>query len=1161
MRKHFRIKRIAVIAASLLLAVVLAFSAVGCRTQVEVGPKGDNGVPGQDGKTPFIGKNGNWWVGDVDTGVYAGTTPDPLKALNETTAPISKNVSGYVFNNGKFYPDYSSMNEALAASRELNMQIGAEGIVLMKNADNVLPLKKGSNVTMFGHRSYNPMTGGGGSGAGKVGVYGVPFTDLVAGVENSSLSVNKGVENVYRKAIKEAGNTTQEGFTLSTANERPVSILKDIEYSYGRYADAAIITLGRSGSEGSDIKMKNCDGHSNKEDHFLQLEDNEIALIKYVKKHFDKVIVLVNSANTLELGELNAEKTEDNLGVDAILHIGHLGNDGAAHLGDILDGTISPSGRTVDTWINDLTTSPSYANFSSLTQNGGADNTAGWNNNLYNPDGTVNASYHYAEYSDSIYVGYKYYETAYDDIKSGNYANITDADKWYNDQVTYPFGYGLSYTSFKWQLVGAGQGEIKSANETVTLKVKVTNTGKVAGKDVVQMYVNPPYTLGGIEKSSANLVAFAKTDTLKPGESQTVTLQCVAQDFASFDWNDANGNGYTGYELEAGDYVISVNNNAHEEAFSVTRTVKEDIECKTDYTTGETIKAVFSQNEGVWAEYNSVIMSLKDNLMSRVDITSVPVAATIANRTMSQGFVDAVKSLDMHGSYKDEATDPWYVSEKPANWVQENDPDNNRAGGMVDTLLRDMAGINYQEYKVVDGKVVIGTDADSQKWEEFLNKLTWDEMLRLVQYGWYGRQSLDSIGMVFQADTDGPQHLGSSTEWISNRAPGVLYPGTCWVAGVIQASTYNSELMEAVGESIGSEGLFQNVQGWYGPGMNTHRSPFGGRNFEYFSEDGYLAGKIASSIVRGVSSKGIVTYIKHFALNEQEADRDTLFTSATEQSIREIYLKPFEMCIKEGHSMGIMTSKNRIGKVGAEANAALNNEIVRGEWGFKGTIITDAYTGQDCKTVDLMLRAGTDAPLGGIGRRRATGSHYVEKNRWDAATNMVYVSPANEHVIYNSETVTDDQLTVASPTLYYAVRRAALHLLFTAANSSGNYNGLVNGQNEITLNWTTKTSFVYHTYLTKDWTLSNVKIIEGSLPKGVTLDSAGVFKGDCSEAEAGTYTIKIQCVADGWIGLESYINQHPSSQHNDMNNTKLPEDSRIDAIRKPVEITVTIVVG
>ena len=196
MRKHFRIKRIAVIAASLLLAVVLAFSAVGCRTQVEVGPKGDKGVPGQDGKTPFIGKNGNWWVGDVDTGVYAGTTPDPLKALNETTAPISKNVSGYVFNNGKFYPDYSSMNEALAASRELNMQIGAEGIVLMKNADNVLPLKKGSNVTMFGHRSYNPMTGGGGSGAGKVGVYGVPFTDLVAGVENSSLSVNKGVENV-----------------------------------------------------------------------------------------------------------------------------------------------------------------------------------------------------------------------------------------------------------------------------------------------------------------------------------------------------------------------------------------------------------------------------------------------------------------------------------------------------------------------------------------------------------------------------------------------------------------------------------------------------------------------------------------------------------------------------------------------------------------------------------------------------------------------------------------------------------------------------------------------------------------------------------------------------------------------------------------------------
>lgn len=1146
-----------------VLAGIMMVSVAACNgSQGKAGPQGPQGIQGvqgdkgEKGDTPFIGKNGNWWVGDVDTGVNAGTAADPLVALNETKAPISKNVSGYVFNNGKFYPDYNNMNEALKASRELNMQIGAEGIVLMKNANNALPLRKGSNVTMFGHRSYNPMTGGGGSGAGKVGVYGVPFTDLVAGVENSSLSVNKGVENVYRKAIKEAGNTTQEGFTLSTANERPVSILKNIEYSYGRYADAAIITLGRSGSEGSDIKMKNCDGHSNKEDHFLKLEDNEIALIKYVKKHFDKVIVLVNSANTLELGELQAEKTADNLGVDAILHIGHLGNDGAAHLGDILDGTISPSGRTVDTWIHDLTTSPSYANFSSLKQNG-----EGWNNNLYNPDGTINANYHYAEYSDSIYVGYKYYETAYDDIKSGSYKTITNADKWYNDQVTYPFGYGLSYTTFKWELVGAGQGEIKSANETVTLKVKVTNTGKVAGKDVVQMYANPPYTLGGIEKSSANLVAFAKTDTLKPGESQTVTLQCVAQDFASFDWNDANNNGFKGYELEKGDYTISVNKNAHEEVFSVKRNVKEDIKCETDYTTGEKINAVFSQDEGVWAEYNSVIMSLKDNIMSRVDLSTVSVAATIDNRKMTTAFVNAVNSLNMQGTYKDETTDPWYVSEKPANWVQENDAETNRKDGMVDTLLRDMAGVDYQEYKVVDGKVVIGTDTDSQKWETFLNKLTWDEMLRLVQYGWYGRQSLDSIGMAFQADTDGPQHLGSSTEWISNRAPGVLYPGTCWVAGVIQASTYNSELMEAVGESIGSEGLFQNVQGWYGPGMNTHRSPFGGRNFEYFSEDGFLAGKIASSVVRGVSSKGIVTFIKHFALNEQETDRDTLFTSATEQSIREIYLKPFEMCIKEGHSMGIMTSKNRIGKVSAEANAALNNEIVRGEWGFKGTIITDAYTGQDCKTVDAMLRSGTDAPLGGIGRRGSKGTHEIEKNRWDAATNMVYVSPANEHVIWNSETVTDEQLTKASPTLYYAVRRAALHLLFTAANSSGNFNGLVNGQNEIQLKWSAKTSFVYHTYLTKDWTLSNVKIIEGNLPEGVTLDSEGVFKGDCSKATAGTYTIKIQCVADGWIGLESYINKHPSSQHNDMNNSNLPEDSRIDAIRKPVEFTVTIVVG
>lgn len=1115
MKKQFRMKRTAAVAASLLLAGTLAFSLVGCGTQGEAGPKGDTGATGaqgpagangQDGKTPFIGENGNWWIGDVDTGVNAGTTPDPLEALNETKAPITKNVTGYIYANGKFYPDYENISEVYKVSRDLNIKAASEGFVLLKNENNALPLSSAKAVTMFGFRSYNPMNGGGGSGSGIVGAYGVPYTDIVKGVKLGGFEVNPSVQDAYAK-----------NGAATSSTELPVSILKDTEFSYERFADAAIVTLGRSGSEGSDIKRSNVAGHSDKTDHFLELEDNERDLIKYVKQHFSKVIVLINSGNTMELGELNAEKTAENLGVDAILQVGHLGNDGAAAIGDVLKGKISPSGKTADTWTRDFTKDPTYNNFSDMTHLG-----EGWNNNLYNPDGTKSANDHSVEYREDIYLGYKYYETAYDDMKE---EDKSKADKWYNEAVVYPFGFGLSYTQFKWELVGAGQGEIKSANETVTLKVKVTNVGQTAGKDVVQMYVNPPYEYGGIEKASANLMDFAKTELLQPGQSQVLTLQCIAQDFASFDWNDANENGFKGYELEAGDYIVSVNNSAHEEVFEVKRTIAKDIKCTTDYTTGNTIEAVFSQNEGTWKDFNSTNQALTGNLLSRMDLTAIPESSSVADRTMTSAFKDEAAALDNMASCKDRETDSWYVKKVPTGWDQGiGEKDEN---GRYATLLRDMSGVPYEEYKIVNGEIVVGTDAGSQKWEAFMSQLTWDEMLTAVQYGWYGRLAMPSVGKDFEGDTDGPAQAGGPVLWIADRAPGVLYGGTCWIGGVLQASTFNKELIREIGEAIGNEALFMNLNGWYGPGMNIHRSPFSGRNFEYYSEDGVLSGKIAAAVVGGASSKGVVTYIKHMFLNDQENDRDTLFTFATEQAIREIYLKPFEMAIKEGHSAGIMASKNRIGKVSAEANAALGNAIVRGEWNFKGIIVTDAYSGMPCKTVDAMLRSGTDIPLSGVGKRgNPNGEYFVEQNRWDDETNMVYVGAQRYNPAYGTtEKQPDSNLTVASPTLYYSVRRAAMHLLYTAANTTGVRNGIIDGDtfnvNIKASRWAPDVSVS----LLSGRMLNIVENVEGALPTGFKLSEDGVLSGKVTDEVKGEYVITVKCVVDGWIGLTSEINE------------------------------------
>ena len=479
-------------------------------------------------------------------------------------------------------------------------------------------------------------------------------------MEAAGFHVNQKVLDLYEANIEDMSYeefSESSGSSQTLTRELPISYYNNmITKTYGAYNDAAIITFSRSGAEG-------LDHIAHTDSHVLQLTEDEKALVKHVKANFDKVIVLINTGNNLEIDELAQPKTADNLGVDAILYVGHVGNDGAYAIGEILNGTVNPSGHTVDLWSADFTKDPSYTNFGDMGQNG-----EGYDNYIYN--GNEKTDYHSVEYREDIYVGYRYYVTVAADM---NAAEPGSGDEWYDENVVYPFGYGLSYTTFEWKLAEdtVKDATIPAANSTVNIKVEVTNTGAVAGKDVVEVYATTPYEKGGIEKASRVLVGYAKTDLLEPGESQTVAIQFVAQDMASFDWDDKNNNGFYGYELEAGDYIISVCSDSHTEVASVTRTIAQDIACETDIDTGNPITAVFSQTEGPYAKYNTTNESLLNNLISREDGLTQPAPATKADRTVNQAWVDMMEGYDTYSPVDDdEQNSLWNVNSVPSTWKQ-----------------------------------------------------------------------------------------------------------------------------------------------------------------------------------------------------------------------------------------------------------------------------------------------------------------------------------------------------------------------------------------------------------------------------------------------------------------------------------------------------------
>ena len=961
--------------------------------QGDPGPAGPAGPAGEDGKDA-VSQNGDEYV----------MSPDIVESLF-----VSEGGNGNFQYNGKFYTDYATLAEAQTAAHALAVTLAAEGIVLLKN-DNALPLTADEkDVTLLGIRTARMIRSGFGSGAGGGSAI---STLLVDAMRAAGYNVNPKPVELYNREI----GLMREDLVLELGQEY---YGPSITSTYAAYGDAAILTFSRTGAENYDLATNNAAGHANPDDHFLMLDDNEVALVKHAKAHFDKVIVLINSSNIMQIPELDEPKTADNLGVDAILWVGGVGQDGCTAIAHILNGDITPSGHTVDLWEKDFTKAPTFTNFGLNTQNKDANGNR-MDTFFYDENGNI-TKFANLEYREGIYYGYKFYETKYFDAE-GEAAK----EEAYSN-VLYPFGYGLSYTDFEWKLDNVKVNDtITAAGQSVTVRVWVKNVGDVAGKDVVQVYVNPPYTKGGIEKASANLMGFAKTKLLQPGESDVVTITFYAQDFASFDWNDANGNGFKGYELEAGDYIININRNSHDTVLSVTRTINETILCKTDLYTGEVIEPVFV------GDFSSVNESLLNGMISRATGLVQPEPASKEDRTLDAATLADYESQAQYFSYMDEETDPWYVAELPSSWTQSTDKT-----AELELTLADMAGVTYTEPYIDENNVlVIATDADSQKWDEFMNQFTWEELCSLPAnpnniIERLGAISYNANGAASYkyGDPDGPINAG-----------GIQFP-----SNPIVCATFNQELAYELGVIEGSLLLLNGSRGWRGTGADIHRTPFSGRNFEYFSEDGVMSGIMAGLVTLGVTEKGIISHTKHFFGNDQEtfrADYGGVFTWATEQTLREQTMKPFEYIVKYGKTLGLMNSFNRIGKWTISTNYAVHETLLNVEWNFQGSCEGDAWAKQFVP-LNLGVRGGDDELL-------SADSSYppcaLERGWWDAEANCVRVAAnADEYESYNSGVG-----TMLSPTHYFAVRKCAQRLLQSMANSSVNNNGFdTRGEGEV----------------------------------------------------------------------------------------------------------------
>lgn len=802
----------------------------------------------------------------------------------------------------------SLSQESVDNSRQVIEEVTGEGIVMTKNDDSFLPVAP-ERINVFGWASTNPIYGGTGSGT----VDAATAVGILEGLENAGFETNSELSDMYTEYRADRpviGINDGQDWTLP---EVPVSDYSDEMIQNAKdFSDTAMIVISRSGGEGADLphdmgalmdgtwnrgtKYTNGSYQNNSSEYddftdgqtYLELSQTERDLVDMVCSEFENVIVVYNGANTFELGW-----TEEYDQIKSVLLCAGAGATGFNALGDILAGNVNPSGKTTDTWVRDLTQTPYYNNIGHFaytnTQETEEAALASWEA----ADGIVS----FVNYTEGIYTGYRFYETAAEE-------GLID----YGEQVMYPFGYGMNFTTFTQEM-----GDLNVTEDSVSVDVTVTNTGDTAGKDVVQLYYTPPYENGGIEKSSVNLAAFDKTDMLEPGQSETLTLSFPIEDMASY---DMSGDGQ--YVLEAGTYGISLRSDSHDVIDSQEYELSEDIVY--DESNPHSGDQVAAANRFDFAQGDITYLSRADGFANYEEAVSAPSSYELEGEVLGNGTYD------------------------PTIY---NDPEDEMPTTGADNGLElyDLRGASY----------------DDPRWEDLLDQVTVDEMVELIAYGGHQTAAVDSVGKIRTMDTDGPAGVNSRT---------LNAFGTGYCSEVLIAQTWNVDLAEKAAEGMCREFSDFGIVGWYAPSMNLHRSAFGGRNFEYYSEDSLLSSRMAYAEVSAAVAQGIYPYIKHFVLNEQEINRNALLcTWFNEQSLRELYMKPFEYCVKntESGKLAVMSSYNYLGTEWASGCPALLQDVLRGEWGFEGMVISDYFGNYGYMDADRAVRGGTDMMLGVAG--------------------------------------------------------------------------------------------------------------------------------------------------------------------------------------------------
>lgn len=867
------------------------------------------------------------------------------------------NIDAALSTGGKAAGDYT-WEELYTLGYEIDTALEEEGAVLLKNQGGILPLNSGEKVTLLGYSSYAYIIGGAGAGKGCDDEYTVSMYDAF---KTAGLDVNEAgwaaLEKVTAKAVHQVD---------ASNHERKIAYYEKMftEEVIGEYDEVAIVTIGRNGGEGITLTET-----------YLQLNEADIALLRFAAEHFKSTIVLINSSNAMELGFID----DPQYNIKACLWIGGPGESGVVGVGNILAGLISPSGKTVDTWAYTIRSAPSFYNTG---------------DNRY----TNYSDCGYYQYEEGIYVGYKWYETAdaegyFDTDACRQLLGVTG----YDNVVQFPFGYGMSYTTFSQKITDSRIDLSPHATDNY-VEVEVTNTGTTySGKDVVQIYMTAPYgtdpTCGindagdivPLEKAAKQLVAFAKTEkALAPGESEKVKVYFDTDDLAAYDVF-----GHNCYVLEKGDYTFSAGVDAHNIYDSVTAGLADTI--------------VYN-SAGAGARDSDI--KVAENVLNDVTAGDGAYSGDLKNAYLSRAdFVGGMAKITAHGpDARDEAlsedmlravTTPALKSEEVSVTAYRNGAQTTESVTFYFSGARaeSYENVNWYgksvsdpEYKVTTGDAawisengvtidaMKGAEIEDERWEHLLDALTVEELVT-YQYNQGQSPELASIGKPMARYSDGPAEIGN----------GALEGATWFSTAVVIASTWNEELAERTGEIYGLQSVYYNILGAYSPGMNIHRSPLGGRNFEYYSEDGFIAGKIGARMIKGIQSTGTMVFMKHCILNDNETNRHGGLTFCSEQALREIYAIPFEYSVKEGGSLGIMASLNRIGV--SWAHPGFYRSILRDEWGFEGLVISDAATGTSGSFMssNVALYGGINAMLSGTsllefsetdGKGGATASDY-----------------------------------------------------------------------------------------------------------------------------------------------------------------------------------------